>query len=119
LSNWFSVPVTLELPFVPFAVSVCVCPESADPLNVGVEFVGTPAGQATVPAGVNAAVPFVPAGVMDATPPAGFAVVAVIESPDVGALADPPVAVLVIMCVPVVAAVVLPCTSDVTVTVCV
>lgn len=54
---------------------------------------------------------------MDATPPAGFAVVAVNESPAVGARAEPPVAVLAMMCVPVTMAVVPPWISDVTVTV--
>ena len=82
----------------------------ADPVNVGAAWVGTLAGQATVPAGVNNAVLFVPAGVMDETPPDGLAVVADTTSPDVGALALPPVAVEVITCVPVVAAVVPPWT---------
>ena len=49
-----------------------------------------------MPAGVKAAVLLVPAGVMDETPPDGFAVVADTTSPDVGALALPPVAVEVI-----------------------
>ena len=39
----------------------------------------------------------VPAGVMEVTPPEGFAVVAVMASPEVMALADPPTAVDVIM----------------------
>jgi hypothetical protein len=120
----FKVPVTDDVPLVPVAVSVWVCVPNALPVNVSagmveVALVGTPAGHATVPAGVKAAVPFVPAGVMDATPPDGLALVAVMESPAVMARALPPVAVLVITCVPVVAAVVPPCTSEVTVIVCV
>ena len=91
--------MTLEGLFVPVAVNVCVWPASADPVNAGAELV--------------------PAGVMDETPPEGLAVVADTTSPDVGARALPPVAVEVITCVPVVAAVVPPCTSYVTVTVCV
>ena len=102
--------VKLTVPFVPVAVKVCVWPASAEPEKLGVEFVGTPAGQATVPAGVKLAVPFVPAGVIELTPPDGFAVVAETTSPEVGARAEPPVAVEVITCVPVVAAVVPPCT---------
>ncbi len=60
---------------VPAGVSVCVCVPSAEPVNVSAGTVpplplnvGTPAGQATVPAGVKAAVPFVPAGVKLAVP---------------------------------------------------
>ena len=59
----------------------------------------------------------VPAGVIEETPPAGLAVVAEITSPVVGTRALPPVAVEVITCVPVVAAVVPPCTFHVVVTV--
>lgn len=107
--------------FVPVAVTVCVWPESALPANVGcvklpAAIVGTPAGHETVGcvklpaaiAGTPAGHATVPPGVIEETPPAGFAVVAVKESPEVGARAEPPVAVLVIMCVPVVAAVVPP-----------
>lgn len=129
MSKLFSVPVTADGPLVPVAVIVCVCVARADPVNVwagtvpadplkvGAGCVGTPAGQAIVPAGVKAAVLFVPAGVMDVTPPDGLAVVAETTSPAVGALALPPVAVEVITCVPVVAAVVPPWTLYVTVTV--
>jgi hypothetical protein len=85
LSNPLSVPVTLEVPFVPVAVSVCVCPDSAEPVNAGTEFepagvkaavelvpvgvkeaeaaVGTPPGHEIDPAGVKFTVPLVPAGV--------------------------------------------------------
>lgn len=67
--------VKAAVPFVPVAVSVWVCVARADPVkicaatvleepvNVGAACVGTPAGHATVPAGVKAAVPFVPVAV--------------------------------------------------------
>jgi hypothetical protein len=119
---------------VPLGVSVCVCVPSAEPVKVSagiveVAFVGTPAGHEIAPSenaplalvGTPAGHAIAPGlfivGVIEETPPEGFAVVAVNESPDVGARADPPVAVDVIMCVPVVAAVVPPSTKDVTVTV--
>lgn len=57
-------PVTVEVlfvpagvketvPLVPVGVTVCVCPASGLPEKLGVEFVGTPAGQEIV--GVDAA----------------------------------------------------------------
>ena len=117
------VPVKAGAELVPVAVSVCVCVPSADPVNAG-----TPKGHATVPEGVKFTVALVgtpaghaivPAGVMEETPPAGLEVVAETTSPAVGARADPPVAVDVITWVPVVTAVVPPCTLYVTVTECV
>ena len=107
-------------------VSTAACPEKVCagtvpgvPENVGAatEPVSTAACPEKVSAGtvpefpVNAGAEFVPAGVIEETPPEGFAVVAETTSPDVGARTDPPVAVDVITCVPVVAAVVPPCTS--------
>jgi hypothetical protein len=102
---------------VPLNTSAGIVP--ADPENVGDEF---------VPAGVKLTVEFVgtaagqaiePAGVIEETPPDGLAELEAIESPEVTARADPPVAVEVITCVPVVAAVVLPWTVNVDVIVCV
>lgn len=58
---------------------------------------------------MKAGAEFVPAGVIDDTPPEGFAVVAETTSPEVSERAEPPVAVEVMLCVPVVAAVVPPC----------
>src|SRR5689334_16324028 len=43
-----ALPVNVGAEFVPVAVSVCVCPPSAEPVNDGAEFVGTPAGQEIV-----------------------------------------------------------------------
>lgn len=61
-------PLNVGIEFEPLGVTVCVCVPSALPENVGwvntpAAIVGTPAGHATVPAGVKAAVPFVPVAV--------------------------------------------------------
>ena len=82
-------------------------------VKLTVPLVGTPAGQATVPAGVKLAVALVgtpagqaivPAGVIEETPPLGL----LAASGAVVVRDDPPVAVDVIICVPVVEAVVPP-----------
>lgn len=48
---------------LPFAVKVWLCVPNADPVKDPAVSVGTPAGQAFVPAGVKLAVPFVPVAV--------------------------------------------------------
>jgi hypothetical protein len=100
LSTEFRVPVTLEVPLVPVAVRVWVWVARAEPVKVSAGTVPAPP--------VNMGAATVPAGVMDATPPEGLAVVAVIESPEVIARAEPPTAVEVMTWVPVMAAVVPP-----------
>lgn len=69
-----ALPVKVACEIVPAGVSVCACVGSTVPVKTSAGTVpcvptrtGTPAGQATVPAGV-----------IEATPPAGFEVVAVI-----------------------------------------
>lgn len=71
-------PVTDEGPLVPVGVTVCVCPASAEPVNVGcvnvpAAIVGTPAGHEIVGC-VNVPAAMVGTGVGQATVPVGVTV---------------------------------------------
>lgn len=82
-------PVNVGAPTVPAAVNVCECVPRADPVKLGVDAASVPTAcrcddpaplvtPLPVKAGTSAGHATVPAGVIEATPPAGSTLAAVI-----------------------------------------